>query len=71
MPIFQTLAVVLNIIGAILVAKSIGRAPDGHWVKDSGDKIHMAAIISPRWFDVGMTLLILGFVIEIITLWVK
>jgi len=70
MLIFQTLAIILNIIGAVLIAKSVGRAPDGWCEKDNGDKIHLAAIINPRWFDVGITLLILGFVVEIITLWV-
>ncbi len=71
MLIFQTLAIVLNILGAVLIAMSVGRAPDGWCEKENGDKIHNAAILRPRWFDIGMTVLILGFVIEIITLWVK
>lgn len=61
------LGLVFNFIGAIIIAFSIGRLPEGGYQEDKKRrKIHLVAIVHPVAFAIGITFLIIGFALQFI-----
>lgn len=53
---------ILNIVGTILVAFSFGDPPSTAQQFKNGRAINLAAFLHPRWFKIGVALIIVGFV---------
>jgi len=64
----SNLGAILNILGTVIVAISIGTNPsDGSSPQIGGDKglKDIATVNYPRWFKVGLLLIILGFLFQL------
>ena len=61
---------VLNFVGALMIAISIGRDPGQvHTGTDAGRNVSTAAIYHPRVLRSGLGSLVLGFLLQIVAAW--
>lgn len=59
----------LGFVGTILVAISIGKHPTGFggaFVDEDGKRTSFAYVLRPRFFKIGVALIVLGFASQII-----
>jgi len=62
------IGLILNFVGMVLIAISFGGTVEAAQQTDSeGCKIYLAALLHPRAFLFGMTILGLGFLLQIIS----
>jgi hypothetical protein len=65
------IGLILNFIAAILIAFSIGKCPSEVYQDDEkGRKIHLAAMTHPLVFKFGIILLILGFFLQFVSVFI-
>jgi hypothetical protein len=61
------IGMVLNFVGAIMVACAFGKHPGGAYNNDSnGKKIYLASLLRPGWFKCGLSLIACGFLCQAI-----
>ncbi len=56
---------ILNFIGSLMIALSVGKNPGGAYQGEKSDKIYLAVIRCPKMFWCGVIILILGFAVSI------
>ncbi|MEE9214114.1 MAG: DNRLRE domain-containing protein [Thermodesulfobacteriota bacterium] len=61
--LIMNFGLILNLIGSLMIAFSIGKNPEGAY---QGDKIYLASILYPKMFWCGVIILILGFAVSIL-----
>ena len=67
MKILNIVGLIMNITGSILVACSFGRhIGEAYNENDKGEKIYLTSFLHPKMFNIGITLLVLGFILQII-----
>jgi len=61
------IGLILNIIGTLLVSFSFGtNLGEAHQIDDKGRKIYLASFLHPGWFKSGITLLVIGFFMQLV-----
>lgn len=70
--LINQIGIVLNIIGTLLVAFSFGKPPSTaeQWDK-KGRKVSLAAFLYPKWFTIGIILLVMGFISMFVSTLIK
>ena len=64
---FTKIGLVLNIVGTLMIALSFGKnLADAHQLDEKGRKIYLASFLHPKLFYMGLTLIIFGFIIQLI-----
>ena len=56
---------ILNFIGSLMIAFSVGVNPGGAYQEPKDKKIYLASIVRPKIFWWGVRILILGFAVSI------
>ena len=61
------LGLILNIAGTLLISFSFGKnLEEAHQFDDKGRKIYLASFLHPREFKWGITLLCIGFILQLL-----
>ena len=67
--IWPRFGLLLNFIGALMMAFSIGKNPENaHSTDKTGRPVYLASILRPRIFWIGTFLFIVGFFISLFTI---
>ena len=63
---YTRLGLLLNVVGTIMIALSVGKNPgDAHQIV-KGREIYLASVLRPKLFYCGLVVIILGFVLQFI-----
>lgn len=68
----KNLGLILNIAGTIFLAFSFSRIPGknpddgGYTTDDKGKKYHFIYLVHPYYIPIGITLLLIGFLLQLI-----
>ena len=66
--IFNKAGLILNLLGTIIIAISFGKnLADAHQINNKGQKIYLASFLYPKLFWLGISLIILGFIMQLVS----
>ena len=66
---FGKLGLILNIIGTIIVALSIGKnLADASQRDKKGREVYLASFLHPKLFMLGLVVIVVGFILQFIAL---
>ena len=66
--ILNRAGLILNFLGSVLVAFSIGaNLADAHQLDEKGRKVQLASFLHPLWFRLGLLLLAVGFIVQLVS----
>jgi hypothetical protein len=57
---------VLNLLGTVMVALSIGKNPGNAYISEPGRVTYLAAVNRPRFFWWGLGILAFGYLLQIV-----
>lgn len=66
--IVQNIGLILNVIGTLFIAFSMGRFPKefgGSTVGSDGKEYHFVYLTHPYWFNLGIMPIVIGFLLQI------
>ncbi|HBR18213.1 MAG TPA: hypothetical protein DD725_11540 [Deltaproteobacteria bacterium] len=60
------IGLVLNILGTLMVALSFGKnLEEAHQLDKKGREIYLASFLRPKLFYCGLTIIIIGFILQV------